>query len=206
MAASRFSPKRFIKGTSDQRSACHFCGHCERGCDTGSYYSSVSSVLPAAERTGRMTLVPNAVVSHVVLDQKTGKAKGVYYVDAITRAHREAHGKVVVLCAGTLETTRIMLNSRSRDGVEGLANSSGALGHYLMDHVGGGGARGTMPMLNAKRLEQDGRANGIYIPRFVNLTPETKKKDFIQRLRFSGRLRPVSLAARENGTGLWRKN
>ncbi|MDQ3685850.1 MAG: GMC family oxidoreductase [Acidobacteriota bacterium] len=170
--------------TAGDRAVCHWCGHCDRGCTVGAYYSSPHSTLPAAERTGRSTLVPNAVVSHVVLDKKTGKAKGVEYVDAVTRRHREVHGKVVVLCAGTIETTRIMLNSRSLDGAEGVANSSGALGHYLMDHVGGGGAGGTMPMLNSKVLEQDGRANGIYVPRFVNLTK--KHPNFIRGYGFQG--------------------
>jgi len=170
--------------TAGDRAVCHWCGHCDRGCTVGAYYSSPHSTLPAAERTGRSTLVPNAVVSHVVLDKKTGKAKGEEYVDAVTRQHREVHGKVVVLCAGTIETTRIMLNSRSLDGAEGVANSSGALGHYLMDHVGGGGAGGTMPMLNSKVLEQDGRANGIYVPRFVNLTKKHEK--FIRGYGFQG--------------------
>ncbi len=170
--------------TAGNRAVCHWCGHCERGCTVGAYYSSPHSTLPAAERTGRSTLVPHAVVSHVILDQKTGKAKGVEYVDATTRQRREVHGKVVVLCAGTIETTRIMLNSPSMDGTDGIANSSGVLGHYLMDHVGGGGASGTMPMLDAKRLEQDGRANGIYVPRFVNLT--TKHPNFIRGYGFQG--------------------
>jgi len=170
--------------TAGNRAVCHWCGHCDRGCTVGAYYSSPHSTLPAAERTGRSTLVPHAVVSHVILDQKTGKAKGVEYVDATTRQRREVHGKVVVLCAGTIETTRIMLNSPSMDGTDGIANSSGVLGHYLMDHVGGGGASGTMPMLDAKRLEQDGRANGIYVPRFVNLT--TKHPNFIRGYGFQG--------------------
>ncbi|MDQ3653127.1 MAG: GMC family oxidoreductase [Acidobacteriota bacterium] len=170
--------------TAGNRAVCHWCGHCDRGCTVGAYYSSPHSTLPAAERTGRSTLVPHAVVSHVILDQKTGKAKGVEYVDANTRQHREVHGKVVLLCAGTIETTRIMLNSPSMDGTDGIANSSGVLGHYLMDHVGGGGASGTMPMLDAKRLEQDGRANGIYVPRFVNLT--SKHPNFIRGYGFQG--------------------
>ncbi len=173
-------------GTPDQRAACHWCGHCDRGCTTGSYFSSPHSTLPAAARTGRMTLIPHAVVSHVLLDKNTGKAKGVYYVDAITRAHREVFGKVVMLCAGTIESTRILLNSRSLDGAEGICNSSGVLGHYLMDHVGGGGASGAMPMLNAKVLEQDGRANGIYIPRFRNLDAKSKHPKFIRGYGFQG--------------------
>jgi choline dehydrogenase-like flavoprotein len=130
-----------------------------------------------------MTLVPHAVVSHIVVDKQTGKAKGVHYVDAVTRNHREVFGKVLMLCAGTLESTRIMLNSTSFY-PNGIANSSGVLGHYLMDHVGGGGASGSLPMLDSKRLEQDGRANGIYIPRFRNLT--TKHGRFIRGYGFQG--------------------
>ena len=172
------------EGTPDYRKGCHYCGHCDRGCSTGSYFSSPQSTLPAAARTGKMTLVPHAIVSHIILDKKTGKAKGVYYVDEITRAHREVFGKVIVLCASTLESTRILLNSRSADGAEGLANSSGVLGHYLMDHVMGGGARGTMTMLNPKVHEQDGRANGIYIARFRNLDKPHSK--FIRGYGFQG--------------------
>jgi choline dehydrogenase-like flavoprotein len=171
-------------GTPDQRTACHYCGHCERGCDTGSYYSSVASTLPAAARTGRSTLVPHAVVSHVLLDKKTGKASGVHYVDGVSRAHHEAFGKIVVLCAGTLESTRILLNSKSADGAEGLANSSGMLGCNLMDHVGGGGASGMMPELKSDYLELDGRANGIYVPRFRNLTKA--QGNFIRGYGFQG--------------------
>ena len=167
-------------GTKDQRAACHYCGHCERGCETGSYYTSISSVLPAAQRTGRMTLVPHAVVSHIVLDKKTRKAKGVYYVDGITRAHREAFGKVILVCAGTLESTRILLNS------DGIGTESGALGSYLMDHVGGGGATGTFPMLRSDYLEGDGRANGIYVPRFRNLDQKSKQSKFIRGYGYQG--------------------
>ena len=167
-------------GTKDQRAACHYCGHCERGCETGSYYSSISSVLPAAQRTGRMTLVPHAVVSHIVRDRKNGKAKGVYYIDGITRAHREAYGKVILVCAGTLESTRILLNS------DAIGTESGALGHYLMDHVGGGGASGTFPMLKSDYLEGDGRANGIYVPRFRNLDQSSKQSKFIRGYGYQG--------------------
>lgn len=178
--------KTIHKGTPDERAACHWCGHCDRGCTTGSYYSSAHSTIPAAQRTGRAKLVTNAVVREVLLDKKTGKARGVSYVDAATRQHREALGKVVVLCAGTLESTRILLNSRSADAAEGLGNSSGVLGHYLMDHVGGGGAGGALPMLGAEAYEQDGRANGIYIPRFRNVDKKKPHGKFIRGYGFQG--------------------
>ena len=171
-------------GTKDQRAACHYCGHCERGCDSGSYYSSISSVLPAAARTGRMTLVPHAVVSHVLLDKNSKKAKGVYYVDGISRAHREAYAKAVLICAGTLESTRILLNSQQYRPDFGAA--SGALGHYLMDHTGGGGATGAFPMLKSDEWAGDGRANGIYVPRFRNLDAQSKQSKFIRGYGYQG--------------------
>jgi choline dehydrogenase-like flavoprotein len=175
------------QGTPYSRAACHFCGNCERGCDTKSYYTSIGSTLPAAELTRKMTLVPHAVASHIILDRNTGRAKGVHYVDAVTRTHREAYGRAVVLCAGALESTRILLNSRPLEGGdEGLCNSSGALGHYLMDHAGGGGATGVLPMLTAEYQGQFGRANGIYIPRFRNLDAPSKRPKFIRGYGFQG--------------------
>jgi glucoside 3-dehydrogenase (cytochrome c) catalytic subunit len=158
--------------------------HCDRGCTTKSYYSSPASTLPAAARTGKMTLITNAVVSHVTIDRNRGKASGVHYVDTVTRNHREVLGRVVMLCAGTLESTRIMLNSTSSIHPNGIANSSGVLGHYLMDHVGGGGANGSLPMLDKNTLAQDGRANGIYIPRFRNI--KAKHDRFIRGYGFQG--------------------
>jgi choline dehydrogenase-like flavoprotein len=173
------------QGTPDARAGCHYCDHCGRGCSTGSYFSSPASTLPAAARTGRMTLITHAIASNIVVDKNTGKAKGVHYIDAVTRAHREVLGRVVILCAGTLESTRILLNSAPPEGGDqGLGNGSGVLGHYLMDHVKDGGASGTLPMLDSKSMGQDGRPNGVYIPRFYNL--KTKRKDFLRGFGMQG--------------------
>ncbi|MDX2034563.1 MAG: GMC family oxidoreductase [Blastocatellia bacterium] len=191
------------QGTPDARAACHYCGNCERGCDTNSYYASISSTLPAATRTRKMTLLPNAVASHIVMDKRTGRARGVHYVDGVTRAHREVFGKVVLLCAGTLESTRILLNSAPVEGgTEGLCNSSGALGHYLMDHAGGGGASGVLPGLTTEYQSQVGRANGIYIPRFRNLDRASKQAGFLRGYGFQGGAnQPVQMAKGIPGFG-----
>ncbi|HJO37629.1 MAG: GMC family oxidoreductase [Vicinamibacterales bacterium] len=165
------------------RPKCHYCGPCSRGCRTGSYYSSVSSSLPAAEATGRLTLIPNAVVSHVEVDD-VGRCRSVYYIDRITRNQREIFGRAVVLCASTLESTRIMLNSTSEHHPTGLANSSGVLGHYLMDHVMGGGASGVLPVLKGFPDTRGNRPNGIYIPRFRNL--EERHPDFLRGYGYQG--------------------
>lgn len=165
------------------RPACHYCGPCSRGCSTGSYYSSPHSSLPAAFAAGRLTLIPNAVVSHVETGDD-GRCRSVAYVDRLTKAHREVSGKLVVLCASTLETNRIMLNSRSERHPQGIANSSGLLGHYLMDHAMGGGGHGTLPMLKGVLDECARRPNGVYVPRFRNI--DEKHPAFLRGYGFQG--------------------
>jgi choline dehydrogenase-like flavoprotein len=161
------------------RAACHYCGHCERGCSTHSYFSSPSSTLPAAARTGRLTLRPNSVASHVIMDPKTGLAKGVAYIDQRTKKAAEAFARVVVLCASTIESTRLLLNSATREHPAGLANSSGALGHYLVDHTYAVSIGGIVPIASKYAYNfDDGRNNGIYIPKFRNL--EDKQGKFLR--------------------------
>jgi choline dehydrogenase-like flavoprotein len=165
------------------RPACHYCGPCHRGCSSGSYYSSPASTLPAAEQTGRLTVIPDAVVSHIETGDD-GRCRGVAYVDRLTRAHREVFARTVVLCASSLESTRILLNSRSPRHPAGLGNSSGVLGHYLMDHFMGAGAFGLLPQLGNRGEPLGHRPNGIYVPRFRNL--EERHPDFIRGYGFQG--------------------
>ena len=168
------------------RAACHYCGPCNHGCITHSYYSSPFTTLRAAEETGNLTLIPDAPVSHVTMDKRTGRAAGVAYVDAKTRQIQEIRSKVVMLCASTLESTRILLNSAPG----GLANSSGALGHYLMDHIFQGGASGEVDDLPAKPWSgPPRRPNGMYIPRFRNID-RTHTNGFIRGYGFQGGSQP----------------
>ncbi len=165
------------------RAKCHYCGPCSRGCSTGSYFSSPASTLPAAEKTGRMTLMPNKTVSHISVGEN-GQAQGVWCVDTLTMNQSEVRGKIVMVCGSCLESTRILLNSKSRQWPEGLGNTSGVLGHYLMDHVMGGGARGVMPMLNGQREAVGNRPTGVYVPRFRNL--DEKYSKFLRGYGFQG--------------------
>jgi ferredoxin len=103
-------PKPFMKG----RRKCHYCGHCGDGCDVNAMFSSIASTLPIAAATGRLTLRPNSIVRHIVTDNNTGKARGVAFVDRATRQENEAYAKVIIVAASTLESTRILLNSKSR--------------------------------------------------------------------------------------------
>lgn len=174
-------PKPHMKG----RAKCHFCGSCGNGCTVGAMFNSLSSTLPVAQATGRMTLRPNSVVRHVITDTNTGNAKGIAFVDRLTHQEYEAFGKVIILAASTLESTRIMLNSKSRQHPTGLGNSSGVLGHYLVDHFGGIGASGYFPILAGRDpINEDGKSTGMFIPRFRNLNKETKQQNFIRGYGF----------------------
>jgi len=121
------------------RSACHYCGPCERGCVTKSYFNSAFTTMADALATGNCTHIPDAMVYKVLMDSDRDRAKGVLYIDRNTREPREVHGRVVVLCAQSLESVRILLNSANSQYPNGLANSSGVLGRYLMDHIWVGG-------------------------------------------------------------------
>ncbi len=150
------------------RAACHYCGPCWRGCSTHSYFSSVGSTLPAAERTGRLTLRPNSVVESVLYDEKRDRATGVRVIDGDTRKVLEFRARVIFLCASALECSRILLNSRTRRFATGLGNSSGELGRNLMDHVYGAGANGTLPG-HEEMTTFGARPNGVYVARFRNV-------------------------------------
>jgi glucoside 3-dehydrogenase (cytochrome c) catalytic subunit len=165
------------------RAACHYCGPCWRGCITYSYFNAIHVTLPAARATGRCTIRPNSVVHSVIFDERTRRVSGVRAIDAETLQPLEFRGRVVFLCASALESARILLNSPSRSFPTGLANSSGELGRNLMDHLMGGGARGTIPgMENHETLGR--RPNGIYVPRFRNV--RTRHPDFVRGYGFQG--------------------
>jgi choline dehydrogenase-like flavoprotein len=169
--------------THKGRAACHYCGICHRGCITDSYFSSLSSTLPAAQKTGRLTIRPYSVVHSLIYDAGSRRVSGVRVIDAQNKNALEFKGKIVFLCASTLESTRIMLNSATPEFPDGLANSSGELGHNLMDHHMGAGASGVMPG-HEDKMPFGNRPNGIYIPRFRNV--KTKQKDFVRGYGFQG--------------------
>jgi choline dehydrogenase-like flavoprotein len=167
------------------RAPCHYCGPCERGCITHSYFNSPTTTIAAAQATGRLTLFTDAVVSQVTMDPVALRATGVRYVHRLSRETRELRGKVVVLCAQSLESCRILFNSAQRQFPNGLANSSGVLGHYLMDHVTGFGASGVMPAFEARPWAgPPRRPNGIYVIRFRNV--KDREADFIRGYGYQG--------------------
>lgn len=159
------------------RMPCHYCGPCARGCSTGSYFSSLSSTLPAARATGNLTLRPDSIVHSVIYDEARDRATGVRVIDAHTREMVEFRARIIFLCASTLGSTQILLNSKSPRFPNGLGNSSGVLGHYLMDHHQDVGCTADMPGFE-EHYYYGFRPIGFYVPRYRNISDETRHADF----------------------------
>ena len=151
-----------------ERLPCHYCGPCQRGCSVGAYFSSQSCTLPAAEKTGLLTLRPHSVVERLEYDPITRRISVVHVIDALTRQRLRFTSRLVFLCASTFASQQILLNSTSNDFPKGLANTSGTLGRYVMDHQMGAGAIGAMPGFEQKYYYGN-RPNGFLVPRFRNL-------------------------------------
>src|ERR1700687_4478574 len=169
------------------RGPCHYCGPCERGCVTHSYFNSAFTTVADAVRTGNCTLISNAMAHKVLLNEKVNRARGVLYIDRNTKETREILARVVILCAQTQESTRILLNSATREYPNGLANSSGVLGHYLTAHVRSGGGNGELPALGEKAsLRAPIKRVGICVARFRNLKAQAPAKKFLRGFGYEG--------------------
>jgi choline dehydrogenase-like flavoprotein len=148
----------------NSRSACFWATPCRRGCSIKANYQSTTVHIPPALASGNLDIVCNAMVREVTVD-KSGRATGVHYIDKVTREDRHANARVVVLCASGCESARILLNSKSSQFPDGLANSSGLVGKYLMDTVGAD-LRGQIPALeNMPRANEEGNTGlHMYMP------------------------------------------
>lgn len=157
--------------------ACHYCGNCSRGSDVGSFFSPTWFTIPEAEATKNVTLLTNALVRSVIVDEN-GSAKGVAYVDRSNRKEVEAYAKVVVLAAACVETAHIMLNSKSRHWPTGIANSSGQIGRNLCDHLYGTPGYGYLPQLLGQPSTPDNIADSTiaWMPRWQNLNNPREEK------------------------------
>ena len=168
------------------RAPCHYCGPCERGCVTHSYFNSAFTTVADAMASGNCTLIPNAMAYQVLMDADRNRRAGCSTSTATRVRPREVEARAVVLSAQALESVRILLNSANRQYPNGLANSSGVLGHYLMDHVTGGGATGEFPDLAVKpSLDGPHRPSGLYVARFRNV-PGAVSKKFLRGYGFQG--------------------
>ena len=150
------------------RGPCQYRNKCHQGCPFSGYFSSNSATLPAAAATGNLTLRANSITTEVIYDKETKKAKGVRIIDSETMQTEEFFAKIIFLNASTLGTAQILMMSVSDAFPNGLGNSSGQIGHNLMDHHYGVGASGNFDGFQDQYVYGK-RPNGIYVPRFRNL-------------------------------------
>jgi choline dehydrogenase-like flavoprotein len=167
----------------NNRGQCQSRNICARGCSFGAYFSTQSATLPAAVATGNLTLRPHSIVHHILYDKDKKRARGVLVVDAETGQTVEFEAKVVFLCASTLSTTQILLQSVEESFPDGIGNRSGQLGHNLMDHQSRCGAWGRVEGFEDK-YTKGRRPNGIYIPRYRNLFGD--RRDYLRGFGFQG--------------------
>ncbi len=156
------------------RSTCQNRSICERGCSYGANYSSLSAALPAAERTGNLTIVTDAIVHSLVQDPKTGKITSVKVIDAKTKVGRTYEAKIFFLNASAIPSAQILLNSANEANPRGLCNKSDQVGRNLMDHMYALTTAGIMPQYPEDSYYKGRRPTGIYIPRFRNVTEEAE--------------------------------
>jgi choline dehydrogenase-like flavoprotein len=165
------------------RSQCQYRNACWLGCPYGAYFSTQSSTLPAAAKTGRLTLKPFAIVKEVLYDKNTKRAKGVRVLDAVTEQTTDYNAKIIFLCASTINTAWLLMQSATDVWPDGLGSASGELGHNLMDHHFRVGAQGKLDGLEDKNT-YGRRPNGFYIPRYRNLFGE--KRDYLRGFGYQG--------------------
>lgn len=187
---AHYKSKRIIMGRSANltapiqgRTNCQYRNKCWLGCPFGAYFSTQSSTLPAAMATGKLTLRPWSIVTQILYDKDTKKAKGVRVLDAQTNQTYDYFAKIIFVNASTLNSTWVLLNSATDIWPGGLGSSSGELGHNLMDHHLRVGARGTVEGYEDKYYFGR-RPNGPYIPQFRNLFGD--KRDYLRGFGYQG--------------------
>ncbi|MEM8765426.1 MAG: GMC family oxidoreductase [Bacteroidota bacterium] len=167
------------------RGNCQYRNRCWRGCPFGGYFSSNAVTLPAAERTGNLTLRPNSIVHEVIYDADSKQASGVKVIDAETQEKMVFKGKIVFLCASAMASVGILLQSKSDSFPNGMGNNHDQLGRNIMDHHYQLGASALVEG-HLDKYYKGRRPNGFYIPRFVNLNAATQREDFVRGFGYQG--------------------
>jgi len=160
--------KAVLTKVYDNRPSCHYCGHCMDGCDVGALFNSAVAMLPKAQATGKFTLRQNVLAREILVDRE-GLARAVSFVDTQTKREEEVRARIVVVCCATVETARLLLNSRSPQHPNGLANSNGVVGRYLNGHLSSGADIYLQELEGVPPFNQDGATDHVYIPRYNHL-------------------------------------
>lgn len=174
------------------RTNCQARNRCHHGCTFKAYFSSLNATLPAAERTGNLTMVHNAIVQGLDYDANTNRVTGVRVVDAETNERRTYTSRIVFLNASAIASAMILLQSKSEAFPNGLANRSDQVGRNLMDHVSSAGVAGIMNGFDDKTTFGRRPSGGIYIPRYANVTEYDKP--YKRGFGFQGGARPLGNA------------
>jgi choline dehydrogenase-like flavoprotein len=174
------------------RSNCQSRNRCHFGCSFKAYFSSLNATLPAAERTGNMTIVHNAAVQSLEYDAVTNRISGVRIIDVETNENRTYTSTVVFLNASAIASAMILMQSKSATFPNGLANSSDQVGRNLMDHISGAGANGIINGFENKKVFGRRPSGGIYIPRYANITEQNKP--FSRGFGYQGGASPIGNA------------
>lgn len=172
-----------ITQNHQDRVACQYRNRCWRGCPFGAYFSTQSSTLPAAMKTGNLTLRPFSIVSKILYDKDKKRATGVEVVDAETNKTIEYKAKIIFVCASAFNSTWVLMNSATDIWPDGLGSSSGELGHNVMDHHFRCGAGGRVEGFDDK-YEYGRRPVGVYVPRFRNIYDD--KRDYVRGFGYQG--------------------
>ena len=165
------------------RTNCQYRDRCWRGCPFGGYFSTQSATLPAARKTGNLTMENNKIVTKLIYDKNTKKATGVEVLDAETNKTYTYTAKIIFLCASSFNSTWILMNSATDIWPDGLGSSSGELGHNVMDHHFRLGANARVEGFEDKYIFGR-RPTGIYIPRFRNWGGD--KRDYLRGFGYQG--------------------
>tara|TARA_B100001142_G_scaffold138164_2_gene139710 strand:- start:11748 stop:13448 length:1701 start_codon:yes stop_codon:yes gene_type:complete len=174
------------------RSNCQSRNRCHFGCSFKAYFSSLNATLPAAERTGNMTIVHNAAVQSLEYDATTNRISGVRIIDVETNENRTYTSTLVFLNASAIASAMILMQSKSATFPNGLANSSDQVGRNLMDHISGAGANGIINGFENKKVFGRRPSGGIYIPRYANITEQNKP--FTRGFGYQGGASPIGNA------------
>lgn len=149
----------------DDRPPCHYCGHCMEGCDVGAIFTVPNSMFPKARKTGNFTLVENKLAREILLNHEA-RVRGVSVIDRTTGREEEIRARIVAVCCATVESPRLLLNSRSPRFPKGLANNNDCVGRYLTGHINNSRNGYLESFVGTKPVNNDGATDHSFIPRF----------------------------------------
>jgi choline dehydrogenase-like flavoprotein len=172
--------KALLTKQYENRAKCHYRGHCMEGCDVGAIFSTRAAMFPKARKTGNFTLLENQLAREILIDNE-GQARAISTIDTVTREHQEIRARRFAVCCATVESARLLLNSKSPRYPNGLANSSNMLGRHLHRHIVVQFLTYLEDLIGTKPVNNDGALDHTYIPRF---NMDKKSRSYVGGFQF----------------------